>query len=337
MKLKFSKLVLCVFLMMIMLILISFASNRQDVIKVSYGHGFMEETPHNQSALKFKELVEERTGGKIMIEIFPNGQLGSAREMFESLQMGSQEIALLPTARISGFAPKLQLLDLPFLFPNREVAYQIFDGEIGQSLLASLEQTGVKGVAIYEDGFKHFTCNKPIRTLDDFKGTKFRTMESPIIMKQFEALGANPVPIDFAELYNALQQGVVDGQENPLVTIVAMRFYEVQDYLTLSGHAYLGHVLMFSKKWFDGLSADIQKVLVDTGKELAIWQRQAVAAEEEKYLQTIKDSGTEVITLSDEEKAKMKEVTRPVHKLIEDIVGKELLEKTYTQIEELSK
>jgi len=173
--------------------------------------------------------------------------------------------------------------------------------------------------------------------LDDFKGTKFRTMESPIIMKQFEALGANPVPIDFAELYNALQQGVVDGQENPLVTIVAMRFYEVQDYLTLSGHAYLGHVLMFSKKWFDGLSADIQKVLVDTGKELAIWQRQAVAAEEEKYLQTIKDSGTEVITLSDEEKAKMKEVTRPVHKLIEDIVGKELLEKTYTQIEELSK
>ena len=217
------------------------------------------------------------------------------------------------------------------------MAYQIFDGEIGQSLLASLEQTGVKGVAIYEDGFKHFTCNKPIRTLDDFKGTKFRTMESPIIMKQFEALGANPVPIDFAELYNALQQGVVDGQENPLVTIVAMRFYEVQDYLTLSGHAYLGHVLMFSKKWFDGLSADIQKVLVDTGKELAIWQRQAVAAEEEKYLQTIKDSGTEVITLSDEEKAKMKEVTRPVHKLIEDIVGKELLEKTYTQIEELSK
>jgi len=337
MKLKFSKLVLCVFLMIIMLILVSFTSNSQDVIKVSYGHGFMQETPHHQSALKFKELVEERTGGKIIVEIFPVGQLGSAREMFESLQMGSQEIALLPTARISGFAPKLQLLDLPFLFPNREVAYQIFDGEIGQSLLASLEQTGVIGVAIYEDGFKHFTANEPIRTLDDFKGTKFRTMESPVIMKQFEALGANPTPLAFSELYNALQQGVVDGQENPLVTIANMRFYEVQDYITLSGHAYLGHVFMFSKKWFDGLSADIQKVLVDTGKELAIWQRQAVAAEEEKYLQTIKDGGTEIIILSDEEKAKMKEITRPVHKVIEDIVGKELLEKTYAQIEELSK
>ena len=337
MKLKFSKLVLCVLLMIVMLIMVSFVSNSQDVIKVSYGHGFMQETPHHQSALKFKELVEERTDGKIIVEIFPVGQLGSAREMFESLQMGSQEIALLPTARISGFAPKLQLLDLPFLFPNREVAYQIFDGEIGQILLASLEQAGVKGVAIYEDGFKHFTANKPIRTLDDFKGTKFRTMESPVIMKQFEALGANPTPLAFSELYNALQQGVVDGQENPLVTIANMRFYEVQDYIALSGHAYLGHVFMFSKKWFDGLSADIQKVLVDTGKELAIWQRQGVAAEEEKYLQTIKDSGTEIITLSDEEKAKMKEVTFPVHKVIEDIVGKELLEKTYAQIEELSK
>ena len=337
MKLKFSKLVLCVLLMIVMLIMVSFVSNSQDVIKVSYGHGFMQETPHHQSALKFKELVEERTDGKIIVEIFPVGQLGSAREMFESLQMGSQEIALLPTARISGFAPKLQLLDLPFLFPNREVAYQIFDGEIGQILLASLEQAGVKGVAIYEDGFKHFTANKPIRTLDDFKGTKFRTMESPVIMKQFEALGSNPTPLAFSELYNALQQGVVDGQENPLVTIANMRFYEVQDYIALSGHAYLGHVFMFSKKWFDGLSADIQKVLVDTGKELAIWQRQGVAAEEEKYLQTIKDSGTEIITLSDEEKAKMKEVTFPVHKVIEDIVGKELLEKTYAQIEELSK
>ena len=165
MKLKFSKLVLCVLLMIVMLIMVSFVSNSQDVIKVSYGHGFMQETPHHQSALKFKELVEERTDGKIIVEIFPVGQLGSAREMFESLQMGSQEIALLPTARISGFAPKLQLLDLPFLFPNRVVAYQIFDGEIGQILLASLEQAGVKGVAIYEDGFKHFTANKPIRTL----------------------------------------------------------------------------------------------------------------------------------------------------------------------------
>jgi C4-dicarboxylate-binding protein DctP len=297
----------------------------------------MPETPHHRSALKFKEIVEQKTNGRVQVSIFPSGQLGSAQEMFEGLQFGTQEIALLPTARISGFAPNLQLLDLPFLFPDRRIAYQIFDGEIGQTLLDSLDAQGVKGVAIYEDGFKHFTSKKAIRSLEDFDGLKFRTMESPIIMEQFKALGANPTPIAFSELYNALQQGVVDGQENPLVTIMNMRFYEVQDYVIVSGHAYLGHIFMFSKQWFDGLPEDIQKVLVETGRELATWQRQAVTDEEQDYLQTIKESGTEIITLSDSEKAKMKEVTRPVHALLEKIVGKDFLEKTYDEIERLSK
>lgn len=307
------------------------------VIKINYGHGFMPDTPHHQSAVKFKEMVEAKSNGRVVVEIFPAGQLGSAREMFEGLQLGTQEMALLPTARISGFAPELQLLDLPFLFPDRETAYKIFDGEIGDMLLATLERSGVKGVAIYEDGFKHFTSNKPLATLEDFKGQKFRTMESPLIMEQFKALGANPTPLDFNELYNALQQGVVDGQENPLVTIASMKFYEVQKYLLLSEHAYLGHVLMFSKNWFDSLPQDIQQLLVETGRELAAWQRQAVAEEEQVYLQTIRDSGVEIITLSDEERAKMKEVTRPVHKVVEDVVGKDLLEKTYAEIERLSK
>jgi tripartite ATP-independent transporter DctP family solute receptor len=313
------------------------AETSQEVIKISYGHGFMPDTPHHQSALKFKEMVEERTGGKVIVEIFPAGQLGSAREMFEGIQLGTQEMALLPTARISGFAPELQLLDLPFLFPDRETAYKIFDGEIGNLLLATLERSGVKGAAIYEDGFKHFTSNKPIATLADFRGQKFRTMESPLIMEQFKALGTNPTPLDFGELYNALQQGVVDGQENPLVSIASMKFYEVQKYLLLSEHAYLGHVLMFGKNWFDGLPQDVQQVLMDTGRELAVWQRQAVEEEEQLYLQTIRDSGTEIVTLSEEEKEKMKEVTRPVHKVVEDIVGKDLLEKTYAEVERLSK
>lgn len=308
---------------------------KQQVIEITYGHGFMPETPQNKSALKFKELVEQRSNGRITVNVFPSGQLGSAKEMFESLQMGTQEIALLPTARISGFNPKLQLFDLPFLFPSREIAYQIFDGPVGAELLNTLEANGVKGVAIYEDGFKHFTCNKPIAKLEDFKGKKFRTMESPIIMEQFKSLGANPTPIDFSELYNALQQGVVDGQENPLVTITNMKFYEVQKNVILSSHAYLGHVLLFSKSWFESLPQDLQQILLETGRELATWERNLVVEEEESYLKTIKDFGANVTELSEAEKARMQEATKPVYQIAESIIGKDLIDKALQEVEKL--
>lgn len=303
------------------------------VMEISYGHGFMPETPHHKAVLGFKELVEERSGGRIIINIFPAGQLGSAKEMFEGLQMGTQEIALVPTARISGFNPKLQLFDLPFLFPDRETAYKVMDGAVGTALLKTLEENGVVGVAYYEDGFKHFTCNEPINKLEDFKGTKFRTMESPIIMEQFRAMGSNPTPIAFSEAYNAMQQGVVDGQENPLVTITNMKFYEVQDYLLLSSHAYLAHVLMFSESWFNALSSEDQKLLTEAGREIASWQRKLVAEEEEGYLQTIKDFGTQILELSSEERARMKAVMGPVYTIAEDVIGKDILNQALKAVE----
>lgn len=312
-------------------------ANSEKVIEINYGHGFMPETPHHKAALKFKEEVEAATNGRVKVNLFPSGQLGSAREMFEGLQMGTQEMALVPTARISGFAPELQLFDLPFLFPTREIAYDLMDGEVGTELLNILEKQKIKGVAFYEDGFKHFTANKEIRTPNDFKGVKFRTMESPIIMAQFKALGANPVPIDFSELYNSLQLGVVEGQENPLVTIENMKFYEVQKYLMLSEHAYLGHVLIFSSDWFNKLPEDIQEILVTKGREIAKWQRQAVQEEETKYLETIKASGTKVIELTDAEREALKEVTLPVHQEYVKLFGDEMLNKVYSEIERLSK
>ncbi len=302
------------------------ASSSGDAIEIIYGHGFNPDTPQARSAEEFKTRVEEESQGRIKVNLFPSGQLGSAKDMFESLQMGTQEIALLPTARISGFSPTLQIFDLPFLFPDKETAYKIFDGEVGEQLLGTLDSVGVKGLAIYEDGFKHFTCNKKLETLEDFKGKKFRTMESPIIMEQFKTLGANPVPVDFSELYNALQQGTVDGQENPLVTIDSVKLYEVQDYLLLSSHAYLGHVFMVSDDWFNGLDADLQEIIARNAKEIAGWERDLVAKEEAAYLETIKNSGTTVIELSDEERAKMKEATASVYEVAKDIVGEDLLQ-----------
>lgn len=297
-----------------------------DVIEITYGHGFNPGTPQARSAEEFKARVEKESEGRIVVNLFPSGQLGSAKDMFESMQMGTQEIALLPTARISGFSPTLQIFDLPFLFPDKETAYEIFDGEVGAQLLATLDSTGVKGLAIYEDGFKHFTCNTNLETLADFSGKKFRTMESPIIMEQFKTLGANPVPVDFAELYNALQQGTVDGQENPLVTIDSVKLYEVQDYLLLSSHAYLGHVFLVSGSWYDALDPELQEIISRNAKDIAGWERDLVAQEEATYLETIKASGTTVIELSDAERAKMKEATASVYDIAKDIVGAELLD-----------
>lgn len=308
-------------------------SGSEKVIEISYGHGFMPDTPHHQSAIKFKEEVEEATDGRVKVNVFPSGQLGSAREMFEGLQMGTQEIALVPTARISGFAPELQLFDLPFLFPDRETGYKIMDGEVGTELLDKLLEQNVKGVAFYEDGYKHFTANRPVASVNDFNGVKFRTMESPIIINQFKALGAVPVPIDFGELYNSLQLGVVEGQENPLVTIESNKFYEVQSHITLSEHAYLAHVLIFSNDWFEKLPEDIQEILYEKGREIAVWQRQAVQDEEVKYLETIRDSGTTVIELTDEQKDELKEATKSVHDEYSKEFGSEILDKTYAEIE----
>lgn len=307
------------------------------VIEIGYGHAFMPDTPHHKAAVKFKEEVEEATDGRVLINLFPSGQLGSAREMFEGLQMGTQEIALVPTARISGFAPELQLFDLPFLFPNREIGYEIMDGEVGTMLLDNLKEQKIKGVAFYEDGYKHFTSNKEIATLEDFKGQKFRTMESPIIIEQFKELGANPTPIDFGELYSALQLGVVDGQENPLVTIVSSKFYEVQKYLTISEHAYLGHVLIFGDDWYNSLPEDIQEILYDKGREIAVWQREAVQEEEKSYLQTVKDADVTIVELTEEQREKMEKQTAPVHEEYRKLFGDDILDKTYEEIEKLKK
>lgn len=308
-------------------------SNKDEVFNISYGHGFMPETPHHQAALKFKETVEEKSDGRLQVEIYPSDQLGTAREQFEGLQLGTQEIALLPTARISGFVPELQIFDLPFLFPSREIGYKLMDGKLGDELLALLSEQQIKGVAFYEDGFKHFTSNKELRTPEDFKGLKFRAMESQIIMEQFRKLGANPTTIDFGELYNSLQQGVVDGQENPLVTIKNMKFYEVQDVVTLSEHGYLGHVLMFSDQWINSLPEDLQKILIDTGRELASWQRDEIQKEEAEYLEEIKDAGTKVIELTEEEKNKLRDITKSVHEVYNSKVSKDLLEKAYEEID----
>jgi C4-dicarboxylate-binding protein DctP len=257
--------------------------------------------------------------------------------MVQQAQMGTLEIVLPPTAKIGGFAAQLQLADLPFLFPTKQTCYQVLDGPVGDRLLGLLDGKGLKGLSFWESGFKQMTANKPIRKPEDFAGMKVRVMESPILIAQYKQVKANPVPIDFAETYNALQQGVVDAQENPLVSIVNMKFYEVQKYTMLSNHGFLGYAFLVSKKAWDGLPADMQKIVRDTARELAAFERDDTARREGGYVERIRKGGSQIVEFTGVERAAFEKAFRPVHQQFAKTIGEELLKETYAQIEKLRK
>lgn len=304
---------------------------------MKFGHDMPEDSAQHVAALKYADLVKERTKGQVEVKVFPAQQLGTDPEMVQQAQMGTLEIVLPPTAKISGFAAQLQLADLPFLFPSKEICYQVLDGPVGDKLLALLDAKGLKGVSFWESGFKQITANKAIRKPEDFAGMKVRVMESPLLIAQYKQVKANPVPIDFAETYNALQQGVVDAQENPLVSIVNMKFYEVQKYTMLSNHGFLGYAFLFSKKVYDGLPADIQKTLRDTARELASFERQDTARREAGYIERIQKGGSQIVALTPQELQGFAKAFQPVHQQFAKTIGEDLLKETYAHIEKLRK
>ncbi|MCD8221385.1 MAG: TRAP transporter substrate-binding protein [Clostridiales bacterium] len=309
-----------------------------EVYKIKMHHDLSEESAQHQGLLKYKEIVEKKSGGRVQIQIFANNTLGTDTEVAEMLQTGSVESALIPTAKLSGFYAPLQLLDLPFVFPTRDACYGALDDEEFKSMLLDpMEEIGFKGINFWESGFKQFTANSPLESMADFNGLKFRTMESPLIIAQFEALGASPTPIDLGETYNSLQQGVVDGEENPLVTIVSNKFYEVQKNCTISNHAYLAYALLFAKSYWDTLPEDIQQIIEEAAAEAVQEERQITIDNEDGYIQTIKDSGCEVSYLSDEAKAEMTEAMKPVHEQFRDVIGSDTLDKGYEIIESYNK
>lgn len=303
-------------------------------VHIKFHHDLPEDSAQHLAAERFKEAVEDRSNGEITVDIFPNNTLGDDVEVTQQMQMGAVEAAIIPTAKLSGFVPSMQIVDLPFLFPSPQVAHTVLDGKAGNDLLASLEKVGLHGVTFWESGFKQFTCNHPITGPEDFAGDKVRVMQSPIIMDQFAAMGANPVPIAFGETYNALQQGVVDCQENPLVSIAKMRFYEVQSDMVISNHAYLGYAFVFSQAWFDGLSEEDQGLLTDVARETTDFEREETARREAGYIETIKASGTHVSTLSDEQVEKFREATAPVYDKFSGEIGDDLMQEFQQSIAE---
>lgn len=301
---------------------------------VKLHHAQLETTAMHQGAVKFKELVEANSDGQIKITIFPNAQLGNDTEAAEQIQTGSVTAGIIPTAKLSGFYAPIQVIDLPFLFPNRDALYGTLDDEeFKASIFDGMEASGFKGINFWESGFKQFTADRLIEKPADFTGTKFRTMESPLLIAQFNALGANPIPIDFAETYNALQQKVVNGQENPVVSIKNMKFYEVQSNMIISNHGYLGYALLFGLDFWKKLPADLQQVVVEAAQEAVEFERELSIDSEATMIAEIAASGTTVTYLTEAQIAVFAEAMKPVHEQFRSVLGSDLLNLTYELIE----
>lgn len=281
--------------------------------KMRFGHDQKEKSPHQDAALYLKKLIEEGSNGDIEVTVYPNQLLGSGVQMVEMVQAGAVEMIAVPTAKIQVVAPVFQILDLPFLFPAKKDLYNELYTDFGKALFEPLTKNNMVGLTYWGMGFKQLTGNFAIHKPDDFKGKKIRVMPSPVIREQFRALGASPVPIDFHELYNALQQGVVDGQENPLVGISTMKLYEVQKYMTLSNHAFLAYGVVMNKGFYEQLPEEYQQLLIDSAKKSADFQLNLIEQRDSGFLQTIKDAGVEVSTLSPDQVHAFQEALIPVN------------------------
>lgn len=307
------------------------------VYEIRLHHDLSEESAQHSGLLEFQKVAEDKSGGRLDIQIFPDSALGTDTEVAELLEIGSVEAALIPTAKLSSFYPPLQILDLPFLFPSRDVCYNTLDDAGFRTMVfGPMEELGFHGINFWESGFKQFTANRVLEEPEDFQGLRFRTMESPMIMSQFEALGASALPMDFGETYSALQRGAVDGQENPLVSIVNMKFYEVQKNCIISNHGYLSYAFLFSRDYWDRLPADLQQVIEEAAEAALQKERQITIDREDGYIKIIEESGCEVTYLSEEEKEELAEVLYPVYEEYRDEIGPELLDATCGMIDALT-
>ncbi|SDF46348.1 TRAP transporter substrate-binding protein [Sporolituus thermophilus] len=277
---------------------------------------------------KFGEIVEKETGGTIKVEVFSDGVLGGDRQVIEALQMGTVHGTAVSTGVIAAFAPRMDVFDLPFLFKDKATAYKVFDGPIGQELLQDLPKAGLIGLAYWENGFRHLTNNKrEVKTADDIKGLKIRTLESKVHVETWRLLGANPTPIAFSQLYSALEQGVVDGQENPYGNVVASQFYEVQKYLTNTGHIYNANVFMVSKVFWDSLTDKEREIIKKAAIEARDYQRKLNDEEDKSSIAYLKEKGMKISDLNPGEQEKIKQMLQPLYKQVAASIGGDLVDR----------
>lgn len=273
------------------------------------------------------ELVNEKSGGSMVIEVYPSSTLGDNRAMIEQLQFGTLEMMAPSVAALSGFTNKTMLLDLPYLFKNEAAAEEVLDGEIGTEILDDLKTNSLVGLGWFTQSWRNVTCNKDIHKPEDMKGLKIRTMDSELHMAHFNQLGASAIPMSMSEVYTALQQHTIDAQENPYTNIVTSKFYEVQDYVIETKHIYDACPLLVSQKCWDSLTDEQKSILQECVKEAVEKEREDVLTDDEEYKKIVEESGTIINTLTDEERAAFREAVQPVYDKYVPTIGQDLVDK----------
>jgi C4-dicarboxylate-binding protein DctP len=303
------------------------AARAQTPITIKFSHVVAADAPKGKAALQFKKLVEERSNGRVKVEVYPNSQLYKDKEELEALQLGAVQM-LAPT--FSKFGPlgvrEFEVLDLPYLFKDMAEAKKITQGPVGRDLLAKLEPKGIVGLAFWDNSFKQMTANTPMKTPADFKGLKLRIQSSKVLDAQMRQIGALPQVMAFSEVYQALQTGVVDGQENPITNIYTQKFHEVQKHMTLTNHGYHAYVVIANKKFWSELPADIQGILNNAMAESSAYFTDLAAKDDLEALDAIRQSGkTAIHTPTAEEMAALRAALLPVHDKMKDRYGDAVL------------
>ena len=297
---------------------------------IKAGHGLTEFSAMHLGWLKFKELAEQRSNGEIVVEVYPNQQLGGDRELTEGAQLGSVTVTSPSSSPLAAFEKDFFILDAPFLFANRAEVFAALDGNLGQTLYKKLEKINLVGLAYWENGFRNLTNSRnAVHTPEDVKGLKLRTMENAIHLAAWKALGANPTPMAFGELFTAMQQKTVDGQENPFGQIYDNKFYEVQPYITRSQHVYTPFTVIMNKEFWDELSPAHKDIVKSAMKDATDYQRKIAEELDDKAAANLKAAGREIVDLTPEQRDAFRKAVAPVAQTIKERVSPEAF-KLYT-------
>ncbi len=300
----------------------------QAPIVIKFSHVVAPETPKGKGAEKFKELAEKYTGGKVKIEVYPNSQLYKDKEEVDALQLGAVQMLAPSLAKFGPLGAKeFEVFDLPFILPSKAALRKVTEGQLGKTLFKKLDSKGIVGLAYWDNGFKVMSANKALRLPDDFRGQKMRIQSSKVLEAQMRALGAIPQVMAFSEVYQGLQTGVVDGSENTPSNMYTQKHHEVQKYITLSDHGYIGYAVIANKKFWDGLPADVRGQLDKAMTESTAYANEISQKENDEALAEMKKSGkSEFIELTAEQKAAWRKALEPVYADMASRVGKDVLE-----------
>ncbi|KLU61180.1 C4-dicarboxylate-binding periplasmic protein precursor [Peptococcaceae bacterium CEB3] len=302
------------------------AKNEEIVIKFS--HVTAADSPKGLAASRFADLVRQRTGGYVEVQVFPNSTLYKDGEELDALKRGAVQMLAPATSKLSGLFPDWQLLDLPYAFPDLRHVHQLMSGPVGKKLLAELQTKKMLGLAVWDNGFKEFTDNKrPLIQPKDFRGLRFRVMPSQVLVDQFAAVGAEAYPMPFNDVGKALGTGLVDGEENTISNIYTQQFDRSQKYLTLSDHGYLGYVVLTNADFWQSLPAWVRKVLQDTLAEVTVWERAEAQKVNERQLRALEKQGkVKIRHLTPGEKEALQKAFNPAWEHLEAEIGRNLVQ-----------